>query len=96
MPANTGNAAAHKAKVGVVIATSDLTPFERAQIRLAAFHLLAGWGFNTGDPKAENLLDRYVHTPWNLEQRMQRADELAEWAMDVDAAVKDIPDAAAE
>jgi hypothetical protein len=58
-----------------------MTPFERAKIRLEAFRLLAGWGTNTGDPKAEKPIDRYVHTPWNLEQRMQRATELAEWAM---------------
>jgi|HubBroStandDraft_6_1064221.scaffolds.fasta_scaffold855658_2 hypothetical protein len=58
-----------------------MTPFERAKIRLEAFQLLAGWGTNTGNPEAENLIDRYVHTPWTLEYRMQRADELADWAM---------------
>jgi hypothetical protein len=37
-----------------------MTPFERAKIRLEAFQLLAGWGTNTGNPEAENPLDRYV------------------------------------
>jgi hypothetical protein len=59
----------------------QMTPFERAMIRLEAFQLLAGWGVNTGDPKAKSPIDRYIHTPWTLEYRMDRADNLAEWAM---------------
>jgi hypothetical protein len=66
-----------------------MTPFERAKIRLAAFQLLEGWG-TAGDPKAKDLCDRLI-VPWNLEQRMQRADELAEWAMAEKDAIDDDP-----
>jgi hypothetical protein len=68
-----------------------MTPFERAKIRLEAFHLLAGWGSTTRNPEAENPLGRIVHTPWNLEQRMQWADKLAEWAMDEKDTIDDDP-----
>jgi hypothetical protein len=56
-----------------------MTPFERAKIRLEAFRLLDGWGY-VDNPQAEKLIDR-LPTPWNLTERMRRADELAEWAM---------------
>jgi hypothetical protein len=54
-----------------------MTPYERAQIRLQAFKLLAGWG--TTFPGAEKLEDRFK--PWELEKLKSEATVLADWAV---------------
>jgi hypothetical protein len=66
-----------------------MTPFERAKIRLEAFQLLDGWG-TPGDPKAKDLCDRLI-VPWDLKRRMQRAADLADWAMAQNDAIYDTP-----
>jgi hypothetical protein len=49
-----------------------MTPFEKAQIKLRAWEALAGWGVKKGDDKFPE--------PWNWDQRLKHAEQLADWA----------------
>jgi hypothetical protein len=54
-------------------APPPITVYERSMVRLKAFALLTGWG--TLDNKGN-------YKPYNLEEQMDRATKLADWAME--------------
>jgi hypothetical protein len=54
-----------------------MTDYEMATLRLEAWKAISGWGRR--NPNATDPIERLVD-PWDWEERMRRADELATWA----------------
>ncbi len=52
-----------------------------AQLKLAAFAALTGWGRKTGEPVRIGEREFRAHEPFTIEEQMQIADQLLTWAL---------------
>jgi hypothetical protein len=52
-----------------------------AQLKLAAFNALIGWGRKTGEPIKIGEREFRAHEPFTIEERMRIADQLVTWTL---------------